>query len=131
MAVKPDGKHLVSASRSLFLRVWDLEKGESIRTFKAHDAPIIVMDIDKTSTLVATGSADASIKIWDIDKGFCTHNLKGHGGVISSMANGMLPLVQMIVKYVFGIYKAELVLPFYRVTSVLFVVLTSLLMVNT
>ncbi|KAI7894430.1 WD40-repeat-containing domain protein [Mucor mucedo] len=85
MAVKPDGKHLVSASRSLFLRVWDLEKGESIRTFKAHDAPIIVMDIDKTSTLVATGSADASIKIWDIDKGFCTHNLKGHGGVISAV----------------------------------------------
>lgn len=85
MAVKPDGKHLISASRSLFLRIWDLEKGESIRTFKAHDAPIIVMDIDPSSTLVATGSADASIKVWDIDKGFCTHNLKGHGGVISAV----------------------------------------------
>lgn len=85
MAVKPDGKHLVSASRSLFLRIWDLEKGESVRTFKAHDAPIIVMDIDKTSTLVATGSADATIKVWDIDKGYCTHNLKGHGGVISAV----------------------------------------------
>ncbi|KAI8072212.1 WD40-repeat-containing domain protein [Gilbertella persicaria] len=85
MAVKPDSKHLVSASRSLFLRVWDLEKGESIRTLKAHEAPIIVMDIDPTSTLVATGSADATIKVWNIDKGFCTHNLKGHGGVISAV----------------------------------------------
>ncbi|KAG1081509.1 hypothetical protein G6F42_022922 [Rhizopus arrhizus] len=85
MAVKPDGKHLVSASRSLFLRIWDLATGESIRTFKAHEAPIIVMDIDPTSTLVATGSADASIKVWDIDKGYCTHNLKGHGGVISAI----------------------------------------------
>ncbi|KAI7907602.1 WD40-repeat-containing domain protein [Cokeromyces recurvatus] len=85
MAVKPNGKHLVSASRSLFLRIWDLEKGECIRTMKAHEAPIIVMDIDSTSTLVATGSADATIKVWDIDKGYCTHNLKGHGGVISAL----------------------------------------------
>ncbi|KAI8984486.1 WD40-repeat-containing domain protein [Mycotypha africana] len=86
MAVKPDGKHLVSASRSLFLRIWDLEKGQVVRTInKAHDAPIIVMDIDATSTLVATGSADASIKIWDIDKGYVTHNLRGHGGVISAV----------------------------------------------
>jgi U3 small nucleolar RNA-associated protein 13 len=52
---------------------------------KAHDAPVIVMTIDPTSTLVATGSADASIKVWDIDKGYCTHNLRGHGGVISAV----------------------------------------------
>ncbi|CEI98202.1 hypothetical protein RMCBS344292_12317 [Rhizopus microsporus] len=86
MAVKPNGKHLVSASRSLFIRIWELEKGECVRTFKAHDsAPVIVMDIDETSTLVATGFADGSIKVWDIDKGYCTHNFKGHGGVISAL----------------------------------------------
>ncbi|KAI8993249.1 WD40-repeat-containing domain protein [Pilobolus umbonatus] len=85
LAVKPDGRHLISASRSLFMRVWDLEKGECVRTVKAHEAPIIVMDIDSTSTLVATGSADASIKVWDIDKGYCTHNFKGHSGVVSAL----------------------------------------------
>ncbi|CAO3661060.1 unnamed protein product [Rhizopus stolonifer] len=86
LAVKPNGKHLVSSSRSLFLRIWDLEKGECTRTFRAHDtSPVIVMDIDETSTLVATGFADGSIKVWDIDKGYCTHNLRGHGGVISAV----------------------------------------------
>ncbi|KAG0167641.1 U3 small nucleolar RNA-associated protein 13 [Apophysomyces sp. BC1034] len=85
MAVKPDGKHLVSASRSLQMRIWDLQKGECIRTLKAHEAPIIVMDIDPSSTLVATGSADATVKVWDIDKGYCTHNFKGHGGVVSAI----------------------------------------------
>lgn len=43
------------------------------------------MAIDPTSTLVATGSADSTVKVWDIAGGFCTHNFKGHGGVISAV----------------------------------------------
>ncbi|CAG8464371.1 1252_t:CDS:10 [Acaulospora colombiana] len=80
-AVTPDGRHLVSSSRSLSVKIWDLTTGKIKRSFKAHEAPIIVMDIDATSTLVATGSADSTIKVWDIDGGFCTHNFKGHGGL--------------------------------------------------
>ncbi|KAF9378500.1 U3 small nucleolar RNA-associated protein 13 [Podila verticillata] len=84
-AVTPDGHTLVSASRSLQLKTWDLRTGTLTRTLKAHDAPIIVMAIDSTSTLVATGSADSTVKVWDIAGGFCTHNFKGHGGVISAV----------------------------------------------
>ena len=43
------------------------------------------MDVDETSTLVATGSADSTVKVWDIERGFCTHNFRGHGGIISSL----------------------------------------------
>ncbi|KAK3846100.1 MAG: WD40-repeat-containing domain protein [Linnemannia gamsii] len=84
-AVTPDGHTLVSASRSLLLKTWDLRTGTLVRSLKAHDAPIIVMDIDRTSSLVATGSADGTVKVWDIAGGFCTHNFKGHGGVISAV----------------------------------------------
>ena len=85
MAVKPDGKHLISASRSLQMRIWDLSTGQCIRTTKAHEAPVIVMDIDHTSTLVATGGADGVVKVWDIDRGFCTHVFNGHRGVVSAV----------------------------------------------
>ncbi|KAI9144700.1 WD40-repeat-containing domain protein [Paraphysoderma sedebokerense] len=84
-AVKPNGTQLCSASRSLLLTLWDLTTGQVVRQWKAHEAPVIVMDFDHTSTLVATGSADSTIKVWDTDKGFCTHNLKGHRGVISAV----------------------------------------------
>ncbi|KAI8065236.1 WD40-repeat-containing domain protein [Gongronella butleri] len=86
LAIQPNGQHIISASRSLTLRVWDRDTGKCVRSMnKAHEAPIIVMAIDPTSTLVATGGADGTVKIWDIEKGFCTHHLRGHAGVISAV----------------------------------------------
>ncbi|KAJ2374533.1 U3 small nucleolar RNA-associated protein, partial [Coemansia sp. RSA 2611] len=84
-AVKPDGTHLVAASRSMQISVWDLATFKTVRSFKAHEAPVIAMDIDASSTLVATGSADSTVKVWDIDRGYCTHNFKGHGGLVTSV----------------------------------------------
>ncbi|KAJ1919832.1 U3 small nucleolar RNA-associated protein [Mycoemilia scoparia] len=84
-SIKPDGKHLVSASRSLQMTIWDMNTFKVTRSFKAHNAPVIVMDIDVTSTLVATGSADSSVNVWDITGGFCTHSLKGHSGVVTAV----------------------------------------------
>lgn len=47
-----------------------------------HTAPIASMAFDKTSTLLATGGADASIKVWDVVRQYCTNNLRGHSGVV-------------------------------------------------
>ncbi|KAJ3073761.1 U3 small nucleolar RNA-associated protein 13 [Podochytrium sp. JEL0797] len=85
-AVKPDGKHLVSATRSLLLNYVDLESGQVVRSWKAHEAPVLTMAFDKTSTLVATGSADSTIRVWDVERGHATHLFKGHSGVISALA---------------------------------------------
>ncbi|KAI9103198.1 WD40-repeat-containing domain protein [Phlyctochytrium arcticum] len=83
VAASPSGVHLVSASQSLLLKLWNLESGDEVRSWKAHEAPVITMDFDQSSTLVATGSADSTVKVWDVDAGYCTHNFKGHSGIIS------------------------------------------------
>ena len=54
-------------------------------------APVIVCATDPTGTLVATGGADGMVKVWDIRKGFVTHNLRGHGGLVSSLAFFVAP----------------------------------------
>ena len=40
------------------------------------------MAYDVTSTLLATGSADATVKVWDTVRKYCTHNLRKHSGVV-------------------------------------------------
>ncbi|WAQ96702.1 TBL3-like protein [Mya arenaria] len=51
-----------------------------------HYAPVVCMGFDSTSTLLATGGADSTVKLWDIHKQYCTHNLKGHQGIVSAVA---------------------------------------------
>ncbi|BFZ62725.1 U3 small nucleolar RNA-associated protein 13 [Saitoella coloradoensis] len=85
LTVTPDGAHLLTCSRSLQLKTYELPSGRLIRSTKAHEAPVIVMDADPTSTLIATGGAEGAVKVWDVDGGFVTHHFKGHGGVVSAL----------------------------------------------
>ena len=55
------------------------------RTLKPHSTPVIVASTDKTSTLLATGSADGVIKVWDIRGGYVTHTFRGHSGIVSAL----------------------------------------------
>ena len=58
-------------------------KTSLLTTLKPHATPVVSIAVDRTSTLVATGSADGVIKVWDIRGGYVTHTLRGHSGVIS------------------------------------------------
>ena len=43
------------------------------------------MAFDKSSTLLATSSADSSVKVWDVIREYCTNNLNhGSAGVVRS-----------------------------------------------
>lgn len=93
--VTPDASFLAICSRSFSMRIYSLSPDYSTspptvtpvlqRSVKAHTAPVIIADTDPTGTLLATGGADGLVKVWDIKGGFVTHNLRGHGGVISAM----------------------------------------------
>lgn len=67
------------------MKTYKLPEGELMRTVKAHESPVIVMTIDPTSTLVATGGAEGAVKVWDLAGGFATHSFRGHAGMISSL----------------------------------------------
>lgn len=43
------------------------------------------LDFDPTGRYLATGSTDTTIKVWVMEGRFCTHNLKGHGGIIQTV----------------------------------------------
>ncbi|KAK9475616.1 WD40-repeat-containing domain protein [Lipomyces japonicus] len=86
LALSPDGKFLVVCSRSLQMRIYSLPDCNLVRSIKAHDGPVIVIHIDSTSTLIATGGADSAVKVWDLAGGFNTHTFRGHTGIISAVS---------------------------------------------
>ncbi|XP_048761757.2 transducin beta-like protein 3 [Ostrea edulis] len=82
--LSPSNEFVVVATKHLVLRQWNWRDKVLVRSWKAiHISPVVAMDFDVSSTLLATGSSDTTVKLWDIDKQYCTHNLKGHTGVIS------------------------------------------------
>lgn len=89
----PTASHLTICSRSLSMQVYALDfeddlaavKTSLLRTVKPHNTPVVTAAVDRTGTLIATGSADGVIKVWDIKGGYVTHTFHGHNGVISAL----------------------------------------------
>jgi U3 small nucleolar RNA-associated protein 13 len=60
-------------------------KYELLRTLKPHTTPVVVLAVDQTSTLLATGAADGVVKVWDILGGYNTHTFRGPNVLISAL----------------------------------------------
>ena len=63
----------------------DLEEPALLRTLKPHTTPVLVVAVDKTSTLFATGAADGVTKVWDIRGGYVTHTFRGPNVLIGAL----------------------------------------------
>jgi U3 small nucleolar RNA-associated protein 13 len=60
-------------------------KYELLRTLKPHTSPVVVLAVDHTSTLLATGAADGVVKVWDIIGGYNTHTFRGPNVLVSAL----------------------------------------------
>ena len=58
---------------------------ELLRTLKPHTTPVVVLAVDRTGTLLATGGADGVIKVWDIAGGYVTHTFRGPNVLVSAL----------------------------------------------
>ena len=93
LTITPSASHLIVCSRSLTMRIYSLKvspefdavEATLVRTSKPHATPVVVLAVDKTSTLLATGAADGAIKIWDIVGGYVTHTVSGPSVLVSAL----------------------------------------------
>ncbi|KAI0196562.1 WD40-repeat-containing domain protein [Xylaria flabelliformis] len=91
LTLTPSGSHLITCSRSLSMRIYSLQKTadsinpQLVRTVRPHTTPVVVLAVDKTSTLLATGGTDGSIKVWDINGGYVTHTFRGPSVLVSAL----------------------------------------------
>jgi translation initiation factor 3 subunit I len=65
----PDGDLLFSTAKDQQICVWYSHNGERLGTYKGHQGAIWTVDVDPTSTLIASGSADNTIRLWEVKTG--------------------------------------------------------------
>lgn len=85
-ALCPQGALIIIAYHSGLIMKFNLIDETVERVFKSiHTAPITFMRINPSGTLLATASTDGTVKLWNLKNHYCSHNLKGVNGVISSV----------------------------------------------
>ncbi|TDZ40039.1 putative U3 small nucleolar RNA-associated protein 13 [Colletotrichum spinosum] len=92
LTLTPSGSHLIVCSRSLSMKIYALKPTEDgtiaaklTRSLKPHGTPVVVLAVDRTSTLLATGGTDGAIKVWDIVGGYVTHTFRGPSVLVSAL----------------------------------------------
>jgi WD40 repeat protein len=100
IAITTDGRHLISAGYDKVVRVWDLAKGETVRTLRGRmsagrEGEIYAMAVSPIAPLVAVGGyldrtcpgpRCGDIRLFDHQSTRLVGLLSGHGNVVLSLA---------------------------------------------
>jgi WD40 repeat protein len=70
-AVSPDGRYIISGSYDHTLKLWDLETGKEVRTFRGHSNWVTSVDFSPQGNVILSGSEDSTLKLWDMETGQC------------------------------------------------------------
>ena len=64
-----DGDLIFSVSKDQHICAWYAHNGERFGTYQGHQGAIWTVDVDPTTTILASGSADNTIRLWDAMQG--------------------------------------------------------------
>jgi WD40 repeat protein len=84
LALSPDGKYLVSGSRDLTVRLWDLNSGQVLRTFLGHTEEVAALAFAPNGRQIASGGHDQTVKVWNLDPVDAHRAFQGHKGPVWS-----------------------------------------------
>lgn len=86
VAFSPDGRMLASGGLNNSIKLWDMNTGKVLHTFKKHTNRINSIAFSPDGSILASGSEDHTVKLWDLKTGKGLSTLEGHGNSISSLA---------------------------------------------
>ncbi|HEX4963162.1 MAG TPA: TIR domain-containing protein [Thermoanaerobaculia bacterium] len=80
-----DGRRILTASSLQSMELWDLETGETLRSFAGHSASVqVVAALDGRRAV--SGSFDGTLRVWELDTGELLRILEGHSRGINALA---------------------------------------------
>jgi glucose/arabinose dehydrogenase len=78
VAFSPDGRLLASVCHDQTARVWDVETGRLLCTFREHTGWVGSVAFSPDGRSVATSGEDGTVRLWPPQTGEVLHTLKGH-----------------------------------------------------
>ena len=86
VAVTPDGRRAVSASRDRTLRLWDLESGQTLRTLEGHTNWVSAVAVTPNGRRAVSASGDRTLRLWDLESGETLRTFEGHTDSVEDVA---------------------------------------------
>jgi len=80
-----DGKSLLSGAADKFVKVFDVESGNHVRSFEGHTHHVLDVSWKADGTAIASAGADNQIKIWTVETGEQQRTIGGHGKQVTSI----------------------------------------------
>jgi len=66
-----DGDIIFSTAKDQHICAWFAHNGERLGTYHGHQGAIWTVDVDPTTTIIASGAADNTVRLWDVKSGKC------------------------------------------------------------
>ncbi|KAF8438040.1 WD40-repeat-containing domain protein [Boletus edulis BED1] len=65
VVISPDNKLLVAGSEDKYIRVWNVETGEFLRTLSGHAGEVYALAFTTDSRSLFSASGDCTVRVWD------------------------------------------------------------------
>ena len=86
VAFSSDNTHIISGSGDNTVRLWDVESGETVRTFNEHTGWVKSVAMSSDNNYILSGSFDKTIRLWDVESGKTIRIFNGHTSSVESVA---------------------------------------------
>ncbi|MBF0344992.1 MAG: protein kinase [Nitrospirae bacterium] len=82
ISIDAKNKYVLSAGSDKTLKLWDIEKGFCLRTFKGHALAVTSATISLDGEVAISGSLDSTVRLWDTSRGREIRVFRGHKGPV-------------------------------------------------
>ncbi len=76
VAIGPNGKRILSASKDHSVRVWDAVSGREIATLRGHTGDVWSVVALQDNTRALSGALDNTLRVWDLASGSCLKSIQ-------------------------------------------------------